>query len=74
MSLLDTVGNLVDSLSTALDTQDRDGQIEKLKKENKKLRFERDHAINLNNAKDDFVKSLGGRLLKEETQKGKTFS
>ncbi|MGT2930357.1 hypothetical protein ACVR1G_09050 [Streptococcus dentasini] len=70
MSLQDLLGKITDSISVLLDQQNRDLQIKHLKKVNQRLKFERDNAIDLNNKKDDFVKSLGGRLLQKGDPEG----
>ncbi|WP_057491382.1 hypothetical protein [Streptococcus orisasini] len=70
MGLQDLLGNIADSISVSLDQQNRDLQIKKLKKANQRLKFERDNAIDLNNKKDDFVKSLAGRLLQKGDPEG----
>lgn len=70
MGILNILLDFADSMSTVLDQQNRDSQIKQLKEENSKLKFERDYAIDLNNQKDDFVKSLGGRLLQKGDSEG----
>ena len=45
-------------------------RISELEKENIRLRYERDYAVGLNKEKDNFVKSLAGRLLKKGDPEG----
>lgn len=70
MGIWDILSTVADVVSVTLDQNDRDAKLKELEEENRKLELERDYAIDLNNQKDDFVRSLGGRLLQKGDPEG----
>lgn len=63
MGFKDKLTNLFEAISVATDTKNKNGQI-------KELTSKLDAAYELNEAKDDWVSSLGGKLLQMGISEG----
>lgn len=63
MGFKDKLTNLSEAISVATDTKNKNGQI-------KELTSKLDAAYELNEAKDDWVSSLGGKLLRMGISEG----